>query len=176
MANQDIVNYKFRPKVKWSAEIVLASESGCSWPYFANITALFRRNTMMVFHKVSSVAGWMGNEDQGGWKIVLSSRCRTYIIALYTLLSWQQPLCSTAGKKTVIEYIAFCLDRSLEFLSATSRRRWASSLLQQTKKKRKNIFQIESCICVVFNQFRDVIYVEACRFEEEDNDENEIKF
>ena len=99
MANQDIVNYKFRPKVKWSAEIVLASESGCSWPYFANITALFRRNTMMVFHKVSSVAGWMGNEDQGGWKIVLSSRCRTYIIALYTLLSWQQPLCSTAGKK-----------------------------------------------------------------------------
>ena len=132
---------------------------------------------MMVFPKVSSVAGWMGKENQGGWKIVLSSRCRNYIIALYTLLSWQQPLCSTAGKKkTVIEYIAFCLDRSLEFLSASSRRRWASSLLQKTKKKRKNIFQIESFICVVFNHFRNVICVEACRLEEEDNYDNMVVF
>ena len=46
-------------------------------------------------------------------------------------------------------------------MSASSRRRWASSLLQKTKKKRKNIFQIESFICVVFNQFRKVICVEA---------------
>ena len=77
----------------------------------------------MVFHKISSVTGWMGRENQGGWKIVLSSGCRNYIMVLYTLVCWQQPVCSTAGKKTVIEYIAFCLDRSLEFLSASSRRR-----------------------------------------------------
>ena len=46
-------------------------------------------------------------------------------------------------------------------MSASSRRRWASSLLQKTKKKRKNIFQIEPFICVVFNQFRNVKCVEA---------------
>ena len=53
----------------------------------------------MVFHKISSVTGWMGRENQGGWKIVLSSRCRNYIILLYTLVSWHQPVCSTAEKK-----------------------------------------------------------------------------
>ena len=61
-------------------------------------------------------------------------------------------------------------------MSASSRRRWASSLLQKTKKKRKNIFQIESFICVVFNHFRNVICVEACRFEEEDNYDNMVVF
>ena len=142
MANQNIVSYKFRPKGKGSAEIVLASESGGSWPYFANITALLRRHTTMVFQKISSVAGWMGKENQGGWKIALSSGCRNYIIVLYTLLSWQKPVCSTAGKKTVIEYIAFyLLDRSLEFLSASSRRRWASVFCSKQRKKRKICFK-----------------------------------
>ena len=39
----------------------------------------------MVFHKISSVVGWTGRENRGDWKIVLSSRCRNYIIVLYTL-------------------------------------------------------------------------------------------
>ena len=38
------------------------------------------------------------------------------------------------------------------------------------------MFQIESCICVEFNQFCNVIWVEAFRFEEEDDYQNEIKF
>ena len=81
------------PVGKGSAEIVLASESGDSLPYFADITTLHRGHQTMVFHKISSVAGWMGRENQGGWKIVLSSRCRSYIIVLYTraLLSVLQP-------------------------------------------------------------------------------------
>ena len=36
----------------------------------------------MVFSKISSVAGWMGRENQGDWKIVLSSRCRNYIVSV----------------------------------------------------------------------------------------------
>ena len=56
---------------KGSAEILLASESSGSWPYFANITALFRRHTTMVFPKISSVAGWMGRENQGIFASVL---------------------------------------------------------------------------------------------------------
>ena len=140
MANQNIVSYKFRPKGKGSAEIVLASESGCSWPYFANITALFRRHTMMVFHKVSSVAGWMGKENRGDWKIVLSSRCRNYIIALYTLLSWQQPLCSTAGKKNSYWVYRFLLRQEPRiFVSILQEALGIISFAENEEKKEKYI-------------------------------------
>ena len=107
---------------------------------YTNITASFRRHTMMVFHKVSSVAGWMGKENQGGWKIVLSSRCRNYIIALYTLLSWQQPLCSTAGKKNSYWVYRFLLRQEPGiFVSILQEALGIISFAENKEKKEKYI-------------------------------------
>lgn len=38
------------------------------------------------------------------------------------------------------------------------------------------MLEIKSCICVEFNQFCNVICVEAFTFEEEDDYEDDIKF